>query len=95
LKVNKLIPLNRLPYAVRKIESLARKLAGSSQKAYETAQYEITLAAGCYSGPDAPRIGWLMTKIAAEALTNIRCDMPDGTSHKRLTWKLHTGPFNG
>lgn len=55
--------------------------------ALDAATYEIVLAPGCYGGPDAPTVGWVLTREAADALASIVTRMPGGSSHQRLRWE--------
>lgn len=86
--MNRLIPLRDLPYSARAAERDARRAYKTRSAALAAAQYEIVSAPGCHSQPyfDPPRIGWVCTRAAAEALATRRTDMPGGTSHCRLTY---------
>lgn len=90
--MSKLIPISDIPCSARKLESRARKAAGSRSTALEVAQYEIVVAPGCHGRPndDPPRVGWVLTRDAAEALASRQTHMPDGTSHSRLRYQLHS-----
>lgn len=89
--LNKLIPLADIHLAARSVERDARKRIGNRAAALELAQYEIVVAPGCHSRPsfDPPRIGWVVSKAAAEALSARLTEMPDGTSHRRTAYVHH------
>lgn len=88
--MNKLIPLTQIPYAARAEEAKARATWPTRAMALDAATLQIVMAPGCYGGPDAPTIGWVLTREAAEALAAMRTYMPGGTSHRRLTWRVNT-----
>lgn len=84
--MNKLIPLNQIPYRARKIEADARRELGA--EALEAAQYRIEAAPGCYGSPYPPVYGWTVTQEAADALAAQVTHMPGGTSHHRISYSV-------
>lgn len=88
----RMIPLSEIPYSGRETEAQARrdftaKNADSDRAAMaRAAEYEIEDAPGTYS--NLPRsYGWVLTQ-EAEAITNHRCSMPGGTSHRLFTCEV-------
>jgi hypothetical protein len=86
----RLIPLADIPYSARARERQARKAYGSRAAALAGAQFEIVSAPGCHSRPsfDPPSIGWVCSRVTAEALAARLTHMPDGTSHRRLAFEF-------
>lgn len=82
-----LIPLNHIPYPARADESTARrKLRAEGADVLASARYEIHDAEGCYSGARPQTRGWVVTEVAARAITDRVVRMPGGTCHRDLAY---------
>ena len=90
--MNSLIPLNRLPYAVRQAEADERAKWPTRAMALDAASYMIVDAYGCYGGPHPGVWGWVLTPEAAEAMRQVRTPMPDGSAHRRASYLVVCAP---
>jgi hypothetical protein len=90
--MSKLIPLRHIPYSARRDEAEARRAHASRVFALAAAQFEVFLAPGCYGGSDALTVGWVLTRAAAEALSQRLAYMPNGTCHGHLRYR-ELGPW--
>lgn len=81
-----LIPLSQIPHRARESEAKERAKWPARAMALDAATYEIVLAEGCYSGAYAPTIGYVLTRDAAQALSERMTYMPGGSCHRRLRY---------
>ncbi len=86
--MTRLVPLNRIPYAARRAEADERAKWPTRAMALDAAFYKIVDADGCYSGPFPGLWGWVLTREAAEAISQVRTEMPDGSTHCRASYRL-------
>lgn len=76
-----MIPLREVPHYARAREANARReFVGSRASMVQTAEFQIEEAPGTYA--NTPKtIGWVLTRAAAQAISDQLCRMPGGTSH--------------
>lgn len=89
-----LIPLRDIPPAARSGERLARAMHSTELAALTAAEWRIESAPGCYGASpagNAPVIGWVVTRGAAQALATRETVMRDGGRHRRLQCR-HIAP---
>lgn len=79
--MTKLIPLNEIPYRARAVESKERAKWPTRKMALDAATYRIVAAEGTYSGIDPDVYGWVLTRQAAEALSEVKVSPPGNTWH--------------
>jgi len=70
------------------VERAARRAAGGRAEALAAAQYRIVVAPGCHSEAYPPVVGWVCTRRAAVALSELMTDMPGGTFHNHLRFEV-------
>lgn len=84
-----LIPLSQIPYSARQTEASERTKYPTRAMALDAATIKIVDAPGTYGGPWPKTRGWVLTATAARAISEVRCRMPGGTSHR--LWDCQDG----
>lgn len=80
--MEKLIPIAHIPYRARAAEAAARAKWPTRDMALDAATFEIVDAPGTYSGAWPCTYGWVCTRFAAIAMTEIMCRMPGDSQHQ-------------
>lgn len=83
----KLIPLSDIPYRAREREARERAKWPTRAMALDAATIKIVDAPGCYGGAFPGVWGWMLTIEAAEAMIEVRTNMPGGSSHCRADYQ--------
>lgn len=83
----KLIPLNRIPYAAREAEAVERAKWPTRAMALDAASIKIIDAEGCYGGAYPGTWGWVLTRRAAEAISQVETNMPGGSCHNEASYE--------